>query len=245
MTRKRKYALKGQRIGSLIAVEECETKYPGVVGWRCVCDCGNECVKTTRQLTSVLNGQHKTISCGCNRNRGEDLTGRRFGRLLVLERASNYGNAMYKCACDCGAIVEARALYLLAGKKQSCGCLEDENRRAMWKHSHNGRAVVYGEQSRRYNERLYNVWNAMKSRCNNPKVACFKNYGGRGITVCDEWQHSFPAFRKWALESGYDENAIYGECTIDRIDVNGNYEPSNCRWVDMKVQGSNRRQPLR
>jgi hypothetical protein len=107
--------------------------------------------------------------------------------------------------------------------------------------SHSGRAIKHGERSRRYNERLYNVWNGMKTRCINPNAKSYRAYGGRGITVCDEWLHNFPAFQEWAITHGYDETAPFGECTIDRIDVNGNYEPSNCRWVSMEVQQTNKR----
>lgn len=88
--------------------------------------------------------------------------------------------------------------------------------------------------------RLYKVWHNMVRRCTNESSDGYKNYGGRGITVCDEWQE-FDSFARWAIANGYDENAKRGECTLDRIDCNGNYEPNNCRWVDLKVQNNNRR----
>ena len=81
----------------------------------------------------------------------------------------------------------------------------------------------------------------MKTRCYNPNNKRFKDYGGRGIVVCDEWKNDFSIFQKWALENGYDANAPFGQCTIDRIDVNGNYEPSNCRWITMAAQQKNKR----
>lgn len=88
-------------------------------------------------------------------------------------------------------------------------------------------------------ERLYAVYNGMIQRCYNPKTPNYFRYGGRGIKVCDEWRKSYESFKKWAYETGYDKDAPRGKCTIDRIDCDGNYEPNNCRWVDMVVQRSN------
>lgn len=94
------------------------------------------------------------------------------------------------------------------------------------------------------NSRLYVVWCAMKERCNNPKYKDYKYYGGRGIKVCQEWQ-DFESFYKWSMTAGYDENAPRGVTTIDRINNDGNYEPSNCRWVSMQEQCRNRRRPAK
>lgn len=89
--------------------------------------------------------------------------------------------------------------------------------------------------------RLHAVYNGMKDRCYNPKSESYRYYGARGISMCDTWLNNYEEFRDWAVESGYVEDAPRGACTIDRIDSNGNYEPNNCRWVDMKVQNGNRR----
>lgn len=88
-------------------------------------------------------------------------------------------------------------------------------------------------------ERLYAIYNAMRGRCLNPKSKVYNRYGGRGITVCEEWLNDYYSFKQWAYSNGYDENAPRGKCTLDRIDNDGNYEPNNCRWVDMKVQNNN------
>lgn len=90
-------------------------------------------------------------------------------------------------------------------------------------------------------KRLYKAWRSMKSRCYNQNSKCYKHYGGRGIIVCDEWLNSYKAFQDWAITNGYDKDAPYSKCTLDRIDVNGNYCPENCRWVDMKTQCNNTR----
>lgn len=156
-----------------------------------------------------------------------DLNGRRFGKLTVLQREPNEPkkHARWLCACDCGKRVVVQSHCLISGSQQSCGCLLVEL------HQKHGKA----------GSRLYNIWNCMKQRCGNPNNHNFKEYGGRGIAVCDEWKDSFEAFYEWAMENGYDPDAVRGKCTLDRVDVNGNYEPSNCRWTDMKIQANNRR----
>lgn len=94
--------------------------------------------------------------------------------------------------------------------------------------------VKYG-----YKNRLYKVYKSMIHRCYYPKEKSYKNYGGKGVRVCDEWLNDFYSFESWAMANGYDINASFGKCTLDRIDVNGNYEPSNCRWVSIKKQLNN------
>lgn len=167
----------------------------------------------------------------------KDLTGKRFGRLTVLYRSqdniapSGYKTVMWQCKCDCGKDVIVRGKCLSDGTTKSCGCFAKElMSQRMSKHSGFG-------------TRLYAVWNSMRQRCNNPKNRAYPNYGGRGVSICDEWD-DFAAFRDWALLAGYDENAKRGKFTLDRIDVDGNYTPENCRWADMSIQTNNRRETV-
>lgn len=160
-----------------------------------------------------------------------DLTGKRFGRLVVICRAGKGKGwqSLWLCRCDCGSFVVVRHSSLTSGNTKSCGCYHrDYTAITHTKHGHFG-------------DRLYFVWNTMKGRCNNPNNQKYKDYGGRGIKVCDEWANDFMSFYIWAMNNGYDPDAPYGVTTIDRIDVNGDYCPDNCQWVDMKTQSQNKR----
>ncbi len=188
-----------------------------------------------------------------------DITGQRFGRLVVVRRGdtSSDGKAMWVCLCDCGEVTEVRSYQLRSGITKSCGCLFretssvtarqtnnkyglDSNRNVSANKSKHGDIKPYASYSR-----LYHVWTSMKQRCNNPHAPNYAAYGGRGIRICDEWMHDFKAFESWAFAHGYDQDAPKGQCTLDRIDVDGNYSPSNCRWADPKTQRHNRRDSRR
>lgn len=161
-----------------------------------------------------------------------DLSGCRFGHLLVLTKSdhvSKEGCHLWVCRCDCGKLTTVKSGNLRSGHTISCGCYMKR------------RISETQSTHRDSHKRLYNVWSNMKSRCYNPKSTFYKDYGGRGITVCDEWKYDYSTFRDWAFRNGYDSEAARGVCTIDRINVDGNYCPENCRFVSMKVQRHNRR----
>lgn len=144
-----------------------------------------------------------------------NLTDRRFGRLLVVERAgSKDGNAAWRCNCDCGNTVVVKSNNLLSGNSKSCGCLEKEQRIARMT-THN-----------LTNTKLYKTWESMKKRCYYQGHKAYKNYGGKGVTICNDWRKDFRKFYDWAIKNGYAEGL-----TIDRIDPRGNYEPNNCQWL--------------
>lgn len=154
-----------------------------------------------------------------------DLTGQRFGFLTVAKRAENdnQGKAIWECKCDCGNMHTVSRTDLKNSHVKSCGCYTKE----FQKTSHIKHGLKY--------TRLYRTWNDMKDRCYNPKCHAYSNYGGRGISICEEWKNNVVNFYNWAMSNGYTD-----ELSIDRINVNGNYEPSNCRWVTMKVQQNNK-----
>lgn len=155
----------------------------------------------------------------------EKYIGATFGRWTIVEYLGRNKNSkkLFQCICSCGTKRAVLLESLKRNKSTSCGCLRLE-RAADAKTKHNGRYT-----------RLYNIWAKMKARCQNENDRNYKNYGARGITVCDEWNKSFDTFRTFALDNGYNDSL-----SIDRINVNGNYEPSNCRFVDMKTQQNNR-----
>lgn len=163
-----------------------------------------------------------------------DLTGKKFNRLFVKERDfSKHGKRTYwKCQCDCGNITVVDGVKLKNETTKSCGCLNEENRK---KHIQNLTTHHLRDT------RIYNIWISMRKRCENPNDRAYRWYGKRGISVCPEWlgENGFINFYNWAMANGYEENL-----TIDRKNVNGNYEPSNCRWVTMKEQANNTRRNI-
>ena len=157
--------------------------------------------------------------------------GEKYGRLTIKEYAgkAKNGSTLVKCICDCGAEKTVRLYALKNGTIKSCGCLAKE---LLIERNKTVKYTTHG-QSR---TRVYTIWCDMKQRCLNKNQEVFKYYGQRNIAICDEWLNDFNSFYDWAIRNGYNDNL-----TIDRIDVNGNYKPSNCRWVTMKEQRRNTR----
>jgi len=147
-----------------------------------------------------------------------DLSGQKFGILKVKKRTGNINSrTIWVCDCECGNKVKMRSDLLLTGRRKSCGCLaKSKNRKSTY--------------------RNYKMWCNIKTRCYNKNSYDYRDYGGRGIHMCDDWLNSYEAFRDWSYKNGYSSKS-----SIDRINVNGNYEPNNCRFVDIYTQANNKR----
>lgn len=166
-------------------------------------------------------------------NKFVDLTGQKFGRLTVLSRCeeNNRGYAQWLCKCDCGNTKIVRTDLLKSGRVRSCGCIAREI------HSKKCRELGLSRITHnKSNTRLYKIYMNMKDRCNRVNCPAYKDYGGRGIKVCNEWENDFNKFYEWSINNGYDD-----KLTIDRVDNNKGYSPDNCRWVDRKAQCLNTR----
>ena len=162
-----------------------------------------------------------------------DLTGRKFSSLSVIKKSDEIkcGNVMWECQCDCGNTTLVTSYNLRSGRIGSCGCQKAKLTTEK----------TTGENNPNYkhnlrNTKLYTIWAMIKQRCSNPNHKNYKDYGGRGITICEEWSNDVQVFYDWSMKNGYEEGL-----TIDRIDNDKGYSPDNCRWTTMKVQRKNQR----
>lgn len=217
----------GQRFSRWIVVKRVGSDKKHNATWLCVCDCGSRAVVAGHQLASG-----KSKSCGCLSadlaregrlaiTRGKGLCGKRFGRLVVDRVMSERGPSIAECTCDCGNRTSVHVSSVQTGNTRSCGCL-DRDAKAQ-------RATTHGMTK----TREYASWAKMQVRCFRETDRSFKHYGGRGITVCDRWR----SFENFFVDMG---SCPPGK-TLDRKDVNGNYEPGNCRWATDHQQARNRR----
>lgn len=227
----------GQKFNRLLVIEKTDKRKNGQVVWKCKCDCGNI---VELRSSHIIHDHAKSCGCFQKERRKKNylkslevdyLIGQRFGRLLAVEntRKKKRTQVIIKCKCDCGNIIETYHNHLKNGNTKSCGCLQKEAIRDI--------AFIHGHARPKKKTPTYITWKAMRNRCYYPKIHNYNSYGGRGIIVCERWKNSFENF----LE---DMGERPEGTTLDRINPNGNYEPSNCRWATNEEQSKNKRKNM-
>lgn len=218
------YELTGKKYGKLEVIKRLE-KINHRSRWLVKCECGSEFAVLQAELLKK-NPIRMCRTCArklVGEKAIKDLTGQKFGKWTVIRRVirENEKRIRYLCKCECGAEHIVIGTTLTSGESTKC-------KKCGYKY-----AIHYTHNM--YNTRLYTIWENMKSRCNRNTATGYKYYGGKGVEVCKEWQTDFMNFYNWAMKNGYSDNL-----SIDRIDVNGNYEPANCRWITMAEQQNNK-----
>lgn len=221
----------GEVYGELTIIAPMPDRFPdGRLGWICECSCGKIVEVRDKALRSG-----NTTSCGDQIHRPIDMSpiGKRYGRLTIMSLAQRKP-VKWLCQCDCGNTTIQQMCDLAQGKVLSCGCYNREN--IIRRSTKHGDACVGSIHP------LYKRYMDMIKRCYNENCTNYHNYGGRGITICDEWldrDSGYLTFKEWSLDNGFQENL-----SIDRIDVNGPYAPWNCRWITHKEQANNMRKTI-
>ena len=225
-----KVDLRGRRFGKLLVLYREPPGSPQPRRWVCACDCGQQCKRTTFQLT---HGEAR--HCGCN-PAYIDITGQRYGRLVALEYvgSSSKKQALWLCQCDCGQKTTVRGAQLRGGRTKSCGCLMRE-------------VAAKGMSERQGTHRMtdspeYRAWVQARARCRDSKHPAWKNYGGRGITVCERWNRPHGGFEAFFEDMGPRPSPKH---SLDRIDNSAGYCKENCRWTTWSEQSKNKRPRLR
>lgn len=225
--------LTGQTFGKLVIIAKSgEISSDGSRKWFCVCSCGTQCNYAANKLKNGTVTQCGDCGKANKVNGGPaplDLSGKIFGKLIAIRRLQEKesdGSFLWNCRCECGIEVSVSVSDLNSAQKTMCG---------------NCRILAIGNANRTHgmsNSRLYRIWTHMGDRVNNPNHEHYENYGGRNITICDRWK----IFENFQADMGptYQE-----DLTIDRINNDGNYDPSNCRWANSEQQARNRRNTIR
>lgn len=235
--RKDTIQLEGQKFHRLTVLERMEYN-PVSHGfmWKCICTCGKECLALANNLVTG-----KQRSCGCLRTEiirqehpelRNNLVGKTFGILFVIKDVGSLGNntRLYLCKCDCGKEKVYRSSRLVDGTHIDCGCRKATEIPP----------IAIDPRTRQFRGKILATLHAMKERCHNPRNPAYRDYGERGITVCDEWRNNPDSFYFWAIKNGWKP-----KFTIERIDVNKGYSPENCEWIAPALQIANRRNTIK
>jgi hypothetical protein len=224
----------GKKYGRLTVIKEIDpyidNRGSRIIRYLCRCECGNE-----KEVIGIYLRNLTTQSCGCYNKeiisrKKINIIGKKFGRWLVIKEVEpkNYNcgvnHRKYLCRCECGNEKEVIGIYLRNGESKSCGCLKKEILHQ--------RLTTHNKSK----EKIFIVLRNMKNRCYNKNNLDYHNYGGRGIKICDEWLNDPNSFFKWAENNGYKK-----DLTIERINVNDDYKPNNCTFVNRRKQSLNRR----